>query len=298
MKKRLTLQQVNDRILDRGYRMVSEFVNVNAKSEFVCGEGHLWLATPDSVMRGNGCPTCANLKRADDKSLSIEEVIRRTTERGIEYVDGYKNCATVARFKCRCGHIWSTTAWNVFAGKGCPLCASTSRGEALRISASEVNARLFERGIRLVGEFELVKIKTDFRCDCGNIWSAKPNNVLNGTGCPKCAKTGFKTTLPGVFYIIRAVRGSSVFIGYGITNSVKTRLRRHRKNLRNAGYAVDQVVEIRAEGHVVELLERAVKRIFPQFGQEIDGFIVEATFDSEFDRLVKFADSFVALCNP
>ena len=298
MKKRLTLQQVNDRLHDRGYRMVSDLVNVMVKGEFVCSEGHSWLATPDSVMRGNGCPTCANLKRSGEQSLSIEEVIRRTVDRGFEYVGGFKNCSTVASFRCDSGHVWETTAWNVFAGRGCPTCANKSRGMARRTSASEVNARLFERGIRLVGGVESACIKTDFRCDCGNIWSAKPNNVLNGTGCPKCAKTGFKTTLPGVFYIIRAVRGSSVFIGYGITNSVKTRLRRHRKNLRNAGYAVDQVVEIRSEGHVVELLERAVKRIFPRFGQEIDGFIVEATFDSEFDRLVKFADSFVALCNP
>lgn len=297
MKKKLTTDQINLRLSKRGYTLVGQYVNVMTKSEFLCANGHKWSATPDSVMRGSGCPFCSKAIYSQSRRMSISDVTARAKTHGIEYVDGYRNCATPARFKCEHGHIWQTSAWNVFAGRGCPVCANKKRGIARRVTKSEINARLFERGIRLVNDVITVSTKVDFICDCGNIWSAKPNNILNGTGCPKCAKSGFKVTLPGVFYIIRAHSSDSAFVGYGITNSIKTRLRRHKRNIGNRGFTIDRVVEIHSSGVIVSSLESSVKRIFPRFGQDIDGFAVEATFEYEFERLVGFANSFVDLCS-
>jgi len=41
--------------------------------------------------------------------------------------------------------------------------------------------------ITLVGEFVNTHTKTLFRCLCGNLWEAKPNDIRNRNGCRQCA---------------------------------------------------------------------------------------------------------------
>jgi hypothetical protein len=49
--------------------------------------------------------------------------------------------------------------------------------------------------IIIIGRYNGATTDTEFQCDKGHIWSAQPNNVLNGTECPYCT-------------------GKSVLIGY------------------------------------------------------------------------------------
>lgn len=37
-----------------------------------------------------------------------------------------------------------------------------------------------------IGDFVATKIKTLFRCACGNSWEAKPNEIRFRMGCPSC----------------------------------------------------------------------------------------------------------------
>lgn len=59
---KLTIEQVNDKLLHSGRNItqIGKYVSARTKSEFRCDEGHTWHATPDSVLRGSGCPSCAN----------------------------------------------------------------------------------------------------------------------------------------------------------------------------------------------------------------------------------------------
>lgn len=42
--------------------------------------------------------------------------------------------------------------------------------------------------IIVLGTYENSKTKINVKCKvCGHLWSAKPNNLLNGQGCPKCS---------------------------------------------------------------------------------------------------------------
>ena len=42
--------------------------------------------------------------------------------------------------------------------------------------------------IEIVGKYKKHDSKIDCECIvCGNTWSSKPNNLLNGRGCPKCS---------------------------------------------------------------------------------------------------------------
>jgi hypothetical protein len=57
------------------------------------------------------------------------------------------------------------------------------------LTSDIVNQRLAVGGrtVRLIGDYLGANTKTTFACDCGNIWEAKPANVLNGCGCPVCS---------------------------------------------------------------------------------------------------------------
>jgi hypothetical protein len=60
-----------------------------------------------------------------------------------------------------------------------------------KVTKEIVNSKLADsnRDVRLLGEYKGAKVKTTFTHQiCGNIWSTTPNTVLNGSGCPKCAK--------------------------------------------------------------------------------------------------------------
>lgn len=57
--KPLTIEEVNSRIADRGYSVVGPYINAGQRTTFACSNGHTWAAIPDNILRGKGCPSCA-----------------------------------------------------------------------------------------------------------------------------------------------------------------------------------------------------------------------------------------------
>lgn len=55
-----TRELINERISHRGIWQISEYKNAKTKAVFECSIGHRWEATPDNIIRGKGCPTCAD----------------------------------------------------------------------------------------------------------------------------------------------------------------------------------------------------------------------------------------------
>ena len=55
----LTLEDVNRRIHERQIRLISNFSNSTTPAIFECNEGHSWSSTPGNVIKGSGCPGCA-----------------------------------------------------------------------------------------------------------------------------------------------------------------------------------------------------------------------------------------------
>lgn len=47
----------------------TEYSNSKAKYEWECGEGHLWLATADSVGQGSWCPVCARQQSKPEREI-------------------------------------------------------------------------------------------------------------------------------------------------------------------------------------------------------------------------------------
>ena len=56
-----------------------------------------------------------------------------------------------------------------------------------KLTSEEINLKLRDRPIRMIGEYLGSQIKTEFICDHGHKWHAFPNMVMSGRGCPYCA---------------------------------------------------------------------------------------------------------------
>ena len=55
-RAKLTTEEINTRLADRGIKIIGEYTNQRTKTTFSCLSGHTWEATPHSIMHGGkGC---------------------------------------------------------------------------------------------------------------------------------------------------------------------------------------------------------------------------------------------------
>lgn len=115
----------------------------NEKLECACNVcGHHWMATPDGLLRGTGCPECArrnSLKRLETAARAKHTTARISFETkmskanpDITVVGTYTESKAKLECKCNvCGHHWMATPNSLLRGSGCPNCANKKRGAAM-----------------------------------------------------------------------------------------------------------------------------------------------------------------------
>jgi hypothetical protein len=181
-RPRLTKEAVNKRLADRGIVMLDEYVHQKVKARFKCRLGHIWAARPGNVLFGKGCPKCGKVSAAKKKRISVDTVRTRLADRDISLVGDYIDTRTKTRFACSKGHSWVTTPASVMRGSGCPHCCEQNQP----LTKDVVNARIANRGITLIADYEGAHTNTLFQCAEGHTWGARPGNILQGKNCPHC----------------------------------------------------------------------------------------------------------------
>lgn len=92
---------------------------------------------------------------------------------------------------CRCikhGDYYARPRNLLKGNRGCHLCnpCHLKTREEFTEQLRRINP-----DIELVGSYVRSSTKTDVRCrKCGYTWKAKPNTLQQGSGCPRCARTG------------------------------------------------------------------------------------------------------------
>jgi thiol-disulfide isomerase/thioredoxin len=94
-KPRRTIEDVIKIAKSRGFEFVSDrFIGMRKKQKWRCSDGHVWLATPDNVKRGSGCPKCRSLISEEKTRFIFEQLLledfpkNRSILGGLE-LDGY-----------------------------------------------------------------------------------------------------------------------------------------------------------------------------------------------------------------
>ena len=128
------------------------------------------------------------------KKKTHEEFIQelQNIQPNIIILGKYVNSATKIKCKCLvCDNIWETKPSHLLGGHGCPKCNKTPK-KSHETFIKEMSAK--NNNIEIIGRY--IDSKTKILCKCkfdNHEWYARPDHLLSGNGCPKCASTKTKT---------------------------------------------------------------------------------------------------------
>lgn len=157
-------------------------------------DNYKWLAKPNNILSGKGCPKCAGVLKKTHKEY-VDEL--SAINKDIEIVDTYINAKTPILHKCKRHNVeWKASPTNILNGDGCPRC----KGERIKNKLSKTHEEYIKEVFRINQNIEVleeyINAKTQIlhRCKIDNyIWKVEPDHILNGRGCPKCANNIRKT---------------------------------------------------------------------------------------------------------
>ena len=175
--------------------VLGEYSNTSTKIEVRNKDcGHSWYATPNSLLRGSNCPKCTgNSKKTHAQFL--KEL--RSANPNISVIGEYIDAKTKIIVQCNtCGQELLMSPNALLNGHGCMNCNHASgiarrQGKTHLKTTEEIVQQLLtiNPDIEVLGEYTRSKEPIQVRCKaCGHEWSPQAGSLLQGHGCPKCAK--------------------------------------------------------------------------------------------------------------
>ena len=168
--------------------VLGEYTGTDNKIEVRCKLcGRVWMSKAGNILIGRACTHCS-------RKLTNDQFLERVAERNPTVIplEKYFSGKQKMLVKCaRCGNVWSTTPRRIIDGKGCLKCSWIDNGMKLRKSNDSFVSDLSKANpnIEPLDEYTTTKAKIRFKCKaCGNVWSARPGNILSGRGCPVCSR--------------------------------------------------------------------------------------------------------------
>lgn len=109
----------------------------------------------------------------------------------IEVISDFTRIKDPISAKCLvCGHEWTLKQAGSLIKSGCSNCSKKQKGLNHRTKHDDFVNKLksINPNVIPLGIYTRAKDKIQFKCNiCGNIWEARPDSILRGSGCPKCA---------------------------------------------------------------------------------------------------------------
>lgn len=123
------------------------------------------------------------------KKMTHEEFLNRlnSVNPNVIPISNYNGKEEKISAKCKvCEFIWEVRSGSLLRGYGCPKCA----GNAAKSTDEFVKElRSKNSNITVLDEYKGANTRISVACNkCGIEWQATPSKLLNGHGCPQCAK--------------------------------------------------------------------------------------------------------------
>lgn len=129
--------------------------------------------------------------------LTTQQVNLKLSPQGHSLVGEWQGFNKLNVFKCSKGHQWSVQGHGPVSRKtGCPECyklggykpkSKEKRSKPKRLTELEMQTLLAQRGIKIVDKlWQGGNRRYDFICQFGHQWKSMGNNLLSGSGCPRC----------------------------------------------------------------------------------------------------------------
>lgn len=240
-------------------------------------DGFEWNATPSHLLSGRGCPKCS--RRLKRSHLDFVNELAKINP-NVDVLGEYKNSQTNLLVKCKLdGYQWNPRANSLIQGQGCPKCGKNARKttDDFVLEMSELH-----QDIEVLGDYLGDGRKILLRCKKDGLeWEATPSHLLQGKGCPSCAKTGFDPSKTAWFYVYAFQK----YLGFGITNSPRTRQYQHRTTFEKSNIEFKLLYNLCHSGGDIKQLESHLKKTLPIVNTGVDGFKTEAILHTDGELL-------------
>lgn len=224
-----------------------------------------------------------------------EELIEEALKVNLEYVKGqiYYGNKFHYDYICNIHGIIKMTPQVISKGKGCRKCAYKSTEKTVEQLVRESKLVNME----FVGPYYGTHTKTLYNCPMHGHFNMRPHEIKEGQKCPDCALKGFKQRKKAYFYVLYCedTKSTEDFIGFGVTNNLKIRLKGHKSKLKINGFKIKHQFEIELpDGMSALWLEGVAKEIMSNviINTGITGFKREAfpvKYLKEFEICILFA---------
>ncbi len=210
------------------------YVNQQTKVDIICKTHGVFSQKPSNHITGkNGCPVClpdtlSKANRSDENEVfeKVKNLIESSGNKLVKFE--YKNSNSFCEIECPKHGIFKQRIRAILDGFGCQSCGIESSAQ-MRSKSVEHYVPKFKE---LFGEkydysdSVVINSKTRFSVLCKEHgkFATTISNHIRGKGCPKCAKyqSGFKSSLPATFYILKI---TDDVIKFGISNKFNHRFR-------------------------------------------------------------------------
>jgi phage FluMu protein Com len=176
------------------------YVKAKDKLTIRCrGCGDVFEQQGNAHLQGSGCPRCSSLQAHAKQSYGgAGFIVRARLIHGDKFE--YLGCADVnwtqkstVTWRCRdCGLIRDQLVLNHLAGNGCARCSKQERHTTDSFIAKSLATHGKDRYDYSEVTFVTNRIPVWITCKkCNTRWKIKPDNHMNGKGCPRCAAKKF-----------------------------------------------------------------------------------------------------------
>lgn len=190
--KKTNKQYVNEvNTINKYIDVIGTYIDAKTPITHRCKiDNYTWDASPDSILRGTGCPKCArNAKKTTDSYVKELSLINQN----IEAIEDYSGANTKILHRCKVdGFEWEATPANVLFGCGCPECKKRILHNIFVKSHTTYVQQLFviNPDLEVIGEYVNSKTPILHKCKIdGYEWFIAPMNTLSGQGCPQCQES-------------------------------------------------------------------------------------------------------------
>lgn len=190
MRKKVTINSLNEMLSDVGDIIVSEKYNPYEKMKIQCNIcKQIYEKKYAHISRGQRCVNCS-IKNGKYKILQTEEDVKKYIQNsGNELLSNYINSATKMKIKCgKSGHIFYMD-WNKYRlGRRCKECNKEHMSEKFRTEYNEIKRYIEDKGDTLISDKYInCNIPIEIKCGkCGGNFTKAFQAYKDSRGCRKC----------------------------------------------------------------------------------------------------------------
>ena len=175
--------------------VIGKYVDAKTKIEHHCLMHDVyWDIQPSNILQGQGCEMCRREKLHGYRCKTTEKYIEelRNINPSIIVKEQYVGANIPILHECLIHNIeWKVSPSDALQGHGCSGCKSEKIKNRLSKTHEQYldELRKINSNIEPIEQYIGANIPILHRCLIdGYEWSAQPNNMLNGYGCPKCSQ--------------------------------------------------------------------------------------------------------------